>query len=270
MSFEILCVTMNQTDFSKIEAMNIHSDVVFANQADRTAYEEYEFDGHCAKMITTATRGVGVNRNLGLLYASADICLFADDDVRYVDDMEARVLAEFEAHPDADLIAFHLESDTPSRPQQKPKKMHKCHRWSRTPWGGFRVAFRLSSIRKANLWFTTLFGGGCVFPSGEDSMFWRNALRAGLTFYESKQTIGTVSFAESTWFTGADEKFYFAKGATYQAMHPKTFWLWKRYVLFRFRKNKELTASEKKRWINLGRRGYREMKGYGDYIKTKS
>lgn len=30
--FELLCVTMHQKDFSKIQEMNIHSDVVFANQ----------------------------------------------------------------------------------------------------------------------------------------------------------------------------------------------------------------------------------------------
>ena len=90
--FEILCVTMHQNDFSKIEKMNIHSDVVFANQADTTSFEQIEFEGHTAKMITTATRGVGVNRNFSLAYASADICLFADDDVTYVDNMEEIVL----------------------------------------------------------------------------------------------------------------------------------------------------------------------------------
>ena len=41
--FEILCVTMHQRDFSKIQEMNIHSDVVFANQAETTKIEEYLF-----------------------------------------------------------------------------------------------------------------------------------------------------------------------------------------------------------------------------------
>lgn len=30
--FELLCVTMHQKDFSKLQEMNIRSDVVFANQ----------------------------------------------------------------------------------------------------------------------------------------------------------------------------------------------------------------------------------------------
>ena len=101
---------MNQHDFSKIGEMNVHSDVVFANQSDYTAYEELEFDGHKAKMISTQTHGVGINRNLALTYASADICLFADDDVVYVDDVENKVVAEFDAHPDADVIIFHIDT----------------------------------------------------------------------------------------------------------------------------------------------------------------
>lgn len=72
--FEILCVTMHQKDFSKLEEMNIHSDIVYANQCDCTSYEELEFDGHIAKMISTETRGVGKNRNIALMYASADVC----------------------------------------------------------------------------------------------------------------------------------------------------------------------------------------------------
>lgn len=262
MSFEVLCVTMHQTDFSKIEAMNIRSDVVFANQADRTSYEEKEFDGHTAKMITTATRGVGKNRNLALTYASADICLFADDDVRYIDDMEERVLSEFAAHPDADVIIFHFETDDPNRPQPKPAKSYKVRLWSRMPWAGFKIAFRLNSVKKANLWFTTLFGGGCLYPSGEDSMWLSDARRAGLRFYVSKETIGTVSFATSTWFTGYDEKHSFAKGAYHQAVHPKTFIFWALYTLFRYRGQGRLSLSQKWFWMKRGKEGYQKMQGF--------
>lgn len=269
MSFEVLCVTMHQTDFSKIEAMNIHSDVVFANQADHTAYEECEFDGHKAKMITTATRGVGKNRNLALTYASADICLLADDDVRYADDMEERVLAEFAAHPDADVIIFHLESDDAGHTQRKYPKTRRHRRFEKMPWGGIRIAFRLSSIRKANLWFTTLFGGGCIFPSGEDSMWLTDAKRARLRFYVSAETIGTVSFATSTWFTGGDERFFFGKGAYYAATKKRPFWLWVRYFLYRTRHSKQLSRKQKLYWMKRGREGYRKMQGFVHFKNQK-
>lgn len=262
--FEILCVTMHQTDFSKLEQMNIHSDMFFANQADRTTFEELEFEGHTARMLTTQSRGVGINRNMTLQYAKGDICLFADDDVTYHDDMEERVLAEFDAHPDADIIIFHLDTDS-ARKQIRYPKTKKCKGLFRMPWGAVRVAFRLNSIKKANVWFTTLFGGGCIFPAGEDSMWVRDARQKGLTIYVSKETIGSVSFAESTWFTGYDEKYFYGQGAFYQAMRPKTFPVWAAYSVLRTRKKGELSAKEKLHWIRAGKKGYQNMMSYTQY-----
>ena len=126
LTFEILCATMHRSDFSLIKEMNIKSDVVFANQCDRTAYEEVKFDGHTAKMISTETRGVGKNRNLALIYASADICLFADDDVVYNDDYENTVCRFYEEHPDADVVVFNfLVSRNGSKPDNIVNKTKK-------------------------------------------------------------------------------------------------------------------------------------------------
>jgi len=264
--FEILCVTMHQKDFSKIEEMNIHSNVVFANQGDHTSYDEYSFDGHTAKMISTQTRGVGINRNLTLMYASADICIFADDDVVYADDMEQRVVAEFDAHPDADVIIFHLDAGE-TRKQISYSKTKKCTGLFRMPWGALRIAFRRNAVQKANIWFTTLFGGGCLFPCGEDSMWLIEAKRKGLCFYVSKESIGKIDVSESSWYTGRDEKYFFSRGALYAAVHPKTQWLWNWYAALSVRKNCNLSIVNKKRWLNHGRKAYREFQSYKDYCR---
>lgn len=264
--FEILCVTMHQNDFSKIEKMNIHSDVVFANQADSTSFEQIEFEGHTAKMITTATRGVGINRNLSLAYASADICLFADDDVVYIDNAEKVVLSEFEKNPKADIMIFHFESDDPSRPQKSYPKTKKRHKWQKLPWAGFRIAFRLSSVKKANINFTTLFGGGCIFPSGEDSMWLKDAVKAGLKIYVSNKTIGWVSFAESTWFTGADEKYFYGRGAFCQAVRKRTKYMHFFHTISRTRGKGALSAKEKLKWLKYGAKGYNEMLSYQQFL----
>lgn len=267
---EVLCVTMHQNDFSKIKEMNLHSNVVFANQCDHTSYNEFEYEGHTAKMISTQTRGVGVNRNLTLMYANADICLFADDDVVYRDNMEELVVSEFEAHPDADVIIFHLETDDKERVQVKYSKTKKCGKFMRMPWGGVRIAVRLSSIRKANVCFTTLFGGGCVFPSGEDSMWLQDAKRKGLTFYVSKETIGRVSFASSTWFSGFDERFYYGKGAFYQAARPKLKYLWILYMALKTYRSKEMKFVDKIKWMYYGTKGYKSLISYDDYANCVS
>ena len=260
--FQILCTTMGQSDFSKIEKMNIHSDVIFTNQADETSSKEIEFEGHRARMITTDTRGVGINRNLGLMYADAEICLFADDDVTYDSEMEKRVLKEFDDHPDADLIIFNLDSGDGPRKQTVNTETRKCGPMSRMPYGACRIAFRLASVRKANVWFTTLFGGGCKYPSGEDSMWLENARKKHLKVYVSKEYLGRVSFEDSTWFTGRDEKYFFGRGAYYQAVHPKMLYLWMLYFALRVRTNCKLTFSQKIKWMNRGSQGYKNGEPY--------
>ena len=137
----------------------------------------------------------------------------------------------------------------------------------RMPWGGIRIAFRLESVKKANINFNTLFGGGCIFPSGEDSIWLYDARRKGLVFYVSNQTIGSVSYEVSSWFTGHNEHYFFGKGVFYEAVHPRSFWLWKNYFAFRTKNMTKMSASEKKKWMNYGRKAYREMLSFEDYKK---
>lgn len=260
--FQILCVTMNQHDFSKIKEMNIHSNVVFANQADTTSFEEIQFEGHIAKMITTQTRGVGRNRNLALIYATGKICLFADDDLIYRDDLEETILQEFNKYPEADIIIFNVEVTSKGRTQKKYSKTRKCTPWEQMPWAGFRVAMRLDVIQRANIWYTPLFGGGCIFPSGEDSLWLYEARQKGLTLYVSKETIGSVSFETSTWFTGYDEKFFFGKGAYYKCTHSKTFYVWMIYMALRTTNMGTMSWKNKCKWMKYGKLGFEQMKSY--------
>lgn len=268
--FQILCTTMNQLDFTKLQQMNIHSDVIFANQADRNEYRELQFEGNTARMITTSTKGVGKNRNIALLYADAEICLFADDDVKYSDDLEQKILKEFDRYQDADIILFNCSTSDAVRKQFEHTKNSKCHRFSRLPYPTFRIAFRLASIKKANLWFTTLFGGGCTFPSGEDSLFLLTAQRNKLKMYRSVENIGTVDFSKSTWFTGFDEKYYFGRGAFAKATHPHSALLWNLYIALRTKKNSTLSFAEQMHWCQCGRKSYAELLSYNEYKIKKS
>ena len=259
---------MHQKDFSKIKSMNVHSDIVYANQTDETSYCEHRFEGHTAKMISTQTRGVGVNRNLALTYATGKYCLFADDDIIYRDDLEKTVVSEFEAHPDADVFIFHLETDDPNRPQRQYAKTRRVLPWDRMPWGGFRVAIRLSSVQKANLWFTTLFGGGCIFPSGEDSLWLIEAKRKGLRFYVSDKTIGFISFADSSWFTGYDAKYFYGRGALCRAAHPIMYPFWNLYFSVRVKGDKKLSRKDKMTLMKAGNKGYLTLTGFSEYEKV--
>ena len=98
-------------------------------------------------------------------------------------------------------------------------------------------------------------------------MWLTDARRKGLTFYVSSQTIGKVSFEESTWFTGFDEKMFYGKGAFYQAAHPKTLYLWILYFALRTRKLSALSMGEKFRMMHQGAKGYRNTVSYSQWQK---
>ena len=250
----MLCVTMHQNDFKKIEQMNIQSDIVFANQCDHTAYDEMKFGAYTAKMISTQTRGVGINRNLSLSYAGGSIILLSDEDMVYNDGYADAILQAFEEHPKADVMIFNIGATGSERKQKQNNKTRKLSRFARMPYGAPRIALRLSAWRKSNVWFTTLFGGGAVYSNGEDSVFLNQLRRAGLSIYVSNVHIGNVDMSDSCWYQGANEEFFFNKGAYIQAMHPKTVLIWHLYFAFRVRSS--LRFSQRMKWLRLGKKAY--------------
>ena len=258
---EVVCATMHQSDFSILNKMNIRSDVVFANQADTTDYKEIEFDGYTAKMITTATRGVGINRNLCLSYATGDILLLSDEDMCYTDTYKEDIIDEFKRHPKADVIIFNITSNDPTRKQRLNTKTKKTNLFSRMPYGAPRIAIRRTAWQKSNVWFTTLFGGGAKFTNGEDSVFLAGLRKKGLKVWVSNVNIGTVDMSGSSWFGGANEEFFYNKGAYLEAVHEKTFFAWMLYFVFRVR-SENLNISKKIKWLKLGKKGYKVMCDY--------
>ena len=97
-------------------------------------------------------------------------------------------------------------------------------------------------------------------------MWLLDAKKSGLVFYVSNRTIGTISYEESSWFTGFDESFYYGKGAYHQAVHPGTFLFWQFYMLYRFRGKGKLTNREKIKWIRRGRQGFKQTLSYESYL----
>lgn len=264
---QLLCATMNQTDFTKIDEMRIQSDVVFANQGDHYAYDEMIFSGHRARMYTTATQGVGLNRNLALLMAEAKICLIADDDVVYSEGYADRVLEAFEELPDADVILFGLRSiHQREREEMVIQRMKRMGPFSRNPYGGPRIAFRLESIRKANIWFTMLFGGGSRYASGEDSYFILECRRKGLSVYTHPFVLGKTSMEKSSWFSGYGESLFYGLGAYFRMAHPATRWAWMTYNVLRIGGKSELSKRDAIRWMRNGSRGFEKGISFAEWV----
>ena len=69
---QVLVATMHQSDFSLVEKMNITCDAILANQTEYNAVSEQVYPFGTVRMISTDTRGVGINRNTALDAAEAE------------------------------------------------------------------------------------------------------------------------------------------------------------------------------------------------------
>ncbi len=220
-SYQLLVSTMNQSDDSLCEKMNISSDAVVINQCDRFGFEVLNRGENIVKIHSFAERGVGLSRNSALMRADADIIQFADDDMIFTGTYRADVLAEFERHPNADAILFSLESLNPERPLLKINKFGRVRRVGALKYGCARLAVRREKLVYNNITFSLLFGGGAVYSSGEDTLILQEMLRAGFKIYKSPIKIADVKQDESSWFKGFTEKYYTDKGALFAAALPR-------------------------------------------------
>lgn len=256
---EVLVACMNQNDFSLYDIMNLQTDAILANQADIFSYEEIQKNNNNIKLITTHDRGVGKNRNKALIYATGEYLVCADQDMIYVDGYEQIILDAFNEKPKADIIVFNLKYLNRFTKGKKPgTKFKRIYWWNSMRYGAARIAIKRSSLEKANLSFSHLYGGGAKYSSGEDTLFIREALRKGLKMYYCPKIIATVKQEESSWFKGYNDKFFIDKGILIANAFPSLKNLLIYYFAFKLRKvSKDYNFNK---IIKLMKKGIKEFK----------
>lgn len=219
MNLQVLISTMHQENFDLLKKMNVSSDAIVINQCDKNDFNEFEFNKRVVKWYSFNERGVGLSRNSALMRSTADIILFADDDIIYDDNYEEKILNEFKNNPHADMIIFNLESQNEERPEFINTKKHFLSWYNCLKYGAAKIAVKREALLKSNICFSLLFGGGAKYSFGEDSLFITNCLQNKMKILASDVTIGKVLQEESTWFTGYNEKFYHDRGCLFKAMY---------------------------------------------------
>lgn len=227
MKIQVLVAAMHQKDATLLERMNIQSDVIVGNQCDRYEIQSFLYHGFHARVFSFAERGVGLNRNNALMRADADVVLFADEDMRFLDGYPELVEAAWKRHPDADVLIFNLgETERDSSVNR-----YIIRRDHRIGWGNFlrygtaRVAVKLHSVKKNAIYFNQCFGGGTEHRHGEDSLFLAECLKRGLKLYAVTETLAVLNAGEvSSWNTGYDEKYLCDQGILYRTLSHR-WWL---------------------------------------------
>lgn len=215
MKVEHLVATMNRQDCAFLEGMGLRADAVVINQCGRSGVELLEREGRRVRFFSFPERGVGNSRNRALERAEGDILLFSDDDLTYLDGYREMLLEAFAARPEADAIVFNLRSRRPRRQIRRPGRV-RVYNFMR--YGAPRIAIRREAVIRAGLRFSTEFGGGARYGSGEDTLFLRDCLKRGLRVFALPITPVETDDAPSTWFTGYDARFFFDKGALMAAL----------------------------------------------------
>lgn len=256
---QVLVATMHQKDMSIADKMNIRCSAVIANQADRN---EILAEGE-RKMITTSTRGVGLNRNIALLAADGDILLFADDDVVYYDDMAQSVITAFQENPQADVLVFGLDIVKNGQViERRQTNRRRLHVFNAMRFGTCRIAIRRSALLRANILFNQNFGGGCPFSSGEDSLFLKACFDRGLKVFSHEYVLGTCAKDASTWFEGCNEKYFYDKGVLMRYLFPRMPHLMALYFAIRFKRTTDIQVGQRIQLMQEGVRNGKSMRPY--------
>ena len=256
---QVLLATMGRKDFSIADTMNISCSAVIANQADHESIETKD----ALKMITTKTRGVGLNRNIGLMAATSELVLFADDDVVYYDGMPEAVVSAFRENPDADVLIFGMDIvKNGVITEKRHLKRKRRHLWNSLRFGTYTIAARREALLQHHITFHQCFGGGCIYGSGEDSLFLKDCFDHKLRVYSHEYVLGTCCKDASSWFTGHNEKYFYDKGALMRYLFPNNPWLMALYFGIRFKRESPLGPVQRVKWMFAGVRGGRKLIPY--------
>lgn len=233
---EVLVAALDaENNTSLYHDMKISTDAVIANQCNESGYFEFGINGRRLKQISTTDRGVGKNRNLGIIHATGDILIFADDDVVYKEGYERIVQDAFAAIPQADAIIFNATDLNPkTKKSTVTKRVKKLNIFGGLKYPTYRIAVKKEALLRANVWFSLMFGGGARYCAGEDTLFIRQMIKNGLKVYAHPAIIADALQESSTWFTGHNEGYFHDRGALLQALFPKTSFLFSVVYAFKY------------------------------------
>ena len=209
MNFEILLSCMHQ-DVSIIKKSNIKANAIIINQCDceKKEYLKIENNNVCC-FVSTKERGLSKSRNMAVRESRSDICLIADDDEKFCDDLEDKVISSFRDNPNFDVITFNVTNGNKKLIDYNGK-IGYIKALMTSSW---QIAFKRKSILEKNISFCEKMGSGTGNGGGEENKFLYDCLNSGLKIKHLPITIASMSpLRKSLWMNGFSEKFFINRG----------------------------------------------------------
>lgn len=209
--FAILLSCMYEKDKEIIKRSNIQSNCVIINQCDEDKKEQVKIkDNKTCLWINSKERGLSKSRNMAVETSKADICLIADNDEIFDDDVEEKILKAYQELPQADIIVFNLHN----KPTKLKNKIYGLRRLECLRVCSLQISFKRNSVIENNLKFDIKLGAGTGNGAGEENKFLLDAYDKGLKIYHYHINIARMVENESTWFSGYNEEYFYKHGIT--------------------------------------------------------
>ena len=163
--------------------------------------------------------GISKNRNNAIKHSTADICLIADDDLRYTAEQLQSVITSFNEHPEYQILTFKYSGDDNKYYPQAPFDLALKKKGYYV--SEIEIAFRREVSNK--VLFNEYFGPGLhPLQASEGAIFIHQALSAGIKSLFVPITIthhaGGVSTGNRTLTPGV----LMAQGAYISIVYPST------------------------------------------------
>lgn len=218
MKCEVLIATMNCEDKEKLIRKIGVKDCLIINQVTKSDAPMLEDTvSSNQRILSFREKGLSKSRNKALENATGDICIVADDDLKYVKDYEKIIQEGYEKYPDADIIAFRVDN-VDKKLQKAIRREGKENFISIMKIQSVQTTFRRKSILDKDIRFNEMFGAGAELYSGEENIFLSDCIKKKLKIYYIPNKIATIQDNNSTWMNGYNKKYFNTKGAAFYAI----------------------------------------------------
>lgn len=185
MTLDVLISTLGQDGIKRVAQMNLPQ-VSGVNYIVSWQLPGSDFPGEVptelkrddVKVYQLNNRGISTNRNNAITHSTADICLVADDDLKYTPEQLTQVITTFEKNADVELATFRQSGGNNKKyPDYSFDLLNRPKNYHIT---AFEIAFRRNAVG-GGLRFNELFGPGPhQLQANEEGVFIHQALRKGV------------------------------------------------------------------------------------------
>jgi len=182
MTFEILISTMYRSDITFLDTMFPNEDksdysILIINQTDNERHIT-KFPSN-VRVINTQERGLSKSRNMAIKNAIGDICLVADDDVKYVKDVGNIITSAFAKAKNAAVITFKMVNTSGKMYQDYPLIRNHTQKSLYTV-NGVVISFDRKQLLEKEVFYNDHFGLGATFETADEYVFMKNVLKSGM------------------------------------------------------------------------------------------